>query len=59
MLAVAVLSQCTHIGGINSSQMGISANKPLNQPVSSQVETKAISYASIVDLAIMCCFLDL
>ena len=38
--------------------MGISDNKSRNQPASSLAEDKAINSASMVELAIICCFLD-
>ena len=38
--------------------MGISDNKSCNQSASSLAEDKAINSASMVDLAIICCFLD-
>ena len=38
--------------------MGISDNKSRNQPASSLAKDKAINSVSLVDLAIICCFLD-
>ena len=38
--------------------MGILDNKSRNQPASSLVEDKTINFATMVDLAIICYFLD-
>ena len=55
---MAVLSQWINIGGIGFYQSGISYNKSLSQFASSLAEANAINSASIVELAIIVCFLD-
>ena len=53
-----MLSQWINIGGIGFFQSGISYNKSLSQFASSLAEANAINSVSIVELAIIVCFLD-
>ena len=53
-----MLSEWINIGGIDFSQSGIPYNKSPSQFASSLAETYAINSASIVELAIIVCFLD-
>ena len=53
-----MLSQWIIVGGIGFSQSGISYKKSLSQFASSLAEANAINLVSIVELAIIVCFLD-
>ena len=55
---MAVLLQWINIGGIGFSQSEISYIKSLSQFAFSLVEVNAINSISIVELAIIICFLD-
>ena len=54
----ALLSQCIHTAGTGLGQLGISSKKFRSHSASSPALSKAISYDSIVDLAIQVCLDD-